>query len=79
MPEFISREIPKAYLESCGRPRPKNLFDRYIAYADAWIEDQDFKDADTGQMLDRTSLDNEHRRSKNQPASQIGAFARRES
>jgi serine protein kinase len=31
----------------------QNLFDRYIAYADAWIEDQDFKDPDTGQILNR--------------------------
>ena len=23
----------------------QNLFDRYIAYADAWIEEQDFKDS----------------------------------
>ena len=26
----------------------QNLFDRYVAYADAWIEDHDFKDPDTG-------------------------------
>ncbi len=56
--EFIGKEIQKAYLESYGE-YGQNLFDRYIAYADAWIEDQDFKDADTGQMLDRAALDNE--------------------
>ncbi len=50
--EFIGKEIQKAYLESYGE-YGQNLFDRYIAYADAWIEDQDFKDADTGQLLDR--------------------------
>jgi serine protein kinase len=56
--EFIGKEIQKAYLESYGE-YGQNLFDRYIAYADAWIEDQDFKDADTGQLLDRNALDAE--------------------
>jgi serine protein kinase len=56
--EFIGKEIQKAYLESYGE-YGQNLFDRYIAYADAWIEDQDFKDPDTGQLLDRTMLDGE--------------------
>ncbi|HXI87393.1 MAG TPA: PrkA family serine protein kinase [Parvularculaceae bacterium] len=56
--EFIGKEIQKAYLESYGE-YGQNLFDRYIAYADAWIEDQDFKDPDTGQLLDRSTLDAE--------------------
>ncbi len=56
--EFIGKEIQKAYLESYSE-YGQNLFDRYISYADSWIEDQDFKDTDTGQMLDRNSLDNE--------------------
>jgi serine protein kinase len=56
--EFIGKEIQKAYLESYGE-YGQNVFDRYIAYADAWIEDQDYKDADTGQLLDRAALDNE--------------------
>jgi len=56
--DFIGNEIQKAYLESYGE-YGQNLFDRYISYADAWIEDQDFKDADTGQLLDRATLDAE--------------------
>jgi serine protein kinase len=56
--EFIGKEIQKAYLESYAE-YGQNVFDRYIAYADAWIEDQDFKDADTGQLLDRNALDAE--------------------
>ncbi|MEQ8177554.1 MAG: PrkA family serine protein kinase, partial [Amphiplicatus sp.] len=56
--DFIGKEIQKAYLESYSE-YGQNLFDRYIAYADAWIEDQDFKDADTGQLLDRQTLDAE--------------------
>src|SRR6202451_4711067 len=40
--EFIGKEIQKAYLESYGE-YGQNLFDRYISYADAWIEDKDFR------------------------------------
>ncbi|TIQ33656.1 MAG: PrkA family serine protein kinase [Mesorhizobium sp.] len=56
--EFIGHEIQKAYLESYSE-YGQNLFDRYIAYADAWIEDQDFKDPDTGQILNREVLEKE--------------------
>ncbi|RMD63056.1 MAG: PrkA family serine protein kinase [Alphaproteobacteria bacterium] len=56
--EFIGHEIQKAYLESYTE-YGQNLFDRYIAYADAWIEDQDYKDPDTGQVFDRQILDAE--------------------
>ncbi|MET0220144.1 MAG: PrkA family serine protein kinase [Tardiphaga sp.] len=56
--EFIGHEIQKAYLESYS-DYGQNLFDRYVDYADAWIEDQDFKDPDTGQMLDRDLLNQE--------------------
>jgi serine protein kinase len=56
--EFIGNEIQKAYLESYG-DYGQNLFDRYVAYADAWVEDQDFKDPDTGELFDRKMLDQE--------------------
>ncbi|MET0527713.1 MAG: PrkA family serine protein kinase [Microvirga sp.] len=56
--DFIGHEIQKAYLESY-HDYGQNLFDRYLAYADAWIEDQDFKDPDTGQLLNRESLNQE--------------------
>jgi serine protein kinase len=56
--EFIGHEIQKAYLESY-HDYGQNLFDRYVSWADAWIEDQDFKDPDTGQLLDRDLLNQE--------------------
>ncbi|WP_170377252.1 PrkA family serine protein kinase [Ruegeria atlantica] len=56
--EFIGNEIQKAYLESYS-DFGQNLFDRYISFADAWIEDQDFKDPDTGQILNRGVLEQE--------------------
>ena len=56
--EFIGNEIQKAYLESY-HDYGQNMFDRYVAYADAWIEDLDFKDPDTGQLLDREIINQE--------------------
>jgi serine protein kinase len=56
--EFIGNEIQKAYLESYA-DYGQNLFDRYVAYADAWIEDQDYKDPDTGQLMNRELLNQE--------------------
>jgi len=56
--DFIGNEIQKAYLESY-HDFGQNVFERYVSYADAWIEDHDFKDPDTGQMLDRAALNQE--------------------
>ncbi|MDA1324347.1 MAG: PrkA family serine protein kinase [Proteobacteria bacterium] len=56
--EFIGHEIQKTYLESYSE-YGQNLFDRYISYADAWIEEQDYKDPDTGQVFNREILDAE--------------------
>jgi serine protein kinase len=56
--EFIGNEVQKAYIESYSE-YGQNLFDRYINYADAWIEEQDYKDPDTGQVFDRQVLDAE--------------------
>ncbi len=56
--DFIGNEIRKAYLESYHN-YGQNLFDRYISYADAWIDDTDYKDPDTGQLMDRGILNEE--------------------
>lgn len=56
--EFIGDELQKAYLESYGE-YGQNLFDRYIQYADAWIQDTDYRDPDTGEQFDRDSLNKE--------------------
>ncbi len=56
--EFIGNEVQKAYLE-LYHDYGQNLFDRYVSYADAWIEDIDFKDADTGQLMNRELLNQE--------------------
>ena len=56
--EFIGNEIQTAYLESYD-DYGQNLFDRYVEYADHWMQEIDFKDPDTGNLFDRTILNNE--------------------
>ncbi len=53
--EFIGKEIQTAYLESYSE-YGQNLFDRYVTYADFWIQDQEYRDPETGDFLDRASL-----------------------
>lgn len=56
--DFIGKEIQTAYLESYSE-YGQNIFDRYITYADFWIQDQDYRDPDTGEIFDRSSLNTE--------------------
>jgi len=56
--EFIGKEIQTAYLESYSE-YGQNVFDRYVTYADFWIQDQEFRDPNTGEMLDRSALNDE--------------------
>lgn len=56
--EFIGNEIQMAYLEAYD-DFGQTLFDRYIVYADHWMDDIDYKDADTGTMFNREYLNGE--------------------
>ena len=56
--EFIGKEIQTAYLESYSE-YGQNIFDRYVIYADFWIQDQEYRDPETGQLFDRASLNAE--------------------
>jgi serine protein kinase len=56
--EFIGKEIQTAYLESYSE-YGQNIFDRYVTYADFWIQDQEFRDPNTGEILDRGALNDE--------------------
>lgn len=56
--EFIGKEIQTAYLESYSE-YGQNIFDRYVVYADFWIQDQEYRDPETGQLFDRSSLNAE--------------------
>jgi serine protein kinase len=56
--DFIGKEIQTAYLESYSE-YGQNIFDRYVTFADFWIQDQEFRDPDTGESFDRDSLNSE--------------------
>ncbi|MDX1755350.1 MAG: PrkA family serine protein kinase [Marinobacter sp.] len=56
--EFIGKEIQTAYLESYSE-YGQNLFDRYVTYADFWIQDQEYRDPETGEILDRSAINDE--------------------
>jgi len=56
--EFLGNEIQKAYLESYAE-FGQNLFMRYLDYADAWVQNNDYKDPDTGLLLNRDAINAE--------------------
>lgn len=56
--DFIGKEIQTAYLESYSE-YGQNIFDRYVTYADFWIQDQEYRDPETGQLFDRSALNDE--------------------
>ncbi|RMH39170.1 MAG: PrkA family serine protein kinase [Gammaproteobacteria bacterium] len=56
--EFIGKEIQTAYLESYSE-YGQNIFERYVTYADYWIQDQEYRDPETGERFDRAALNEE--------------------
>ncbi|WP_420223659.1 PrkA family serine protein kinase [Pigmentiphaga litoralis] len=56
--EFIGKEIQTSYLESYSE-YGQNIFDRYVTFADCWIQDEEFRDPETGESFDRASLNAE--------------------
>lgn len=56
--EFIGKELQTAYLESYSE-YGQNIFDRYVTYADYWIQDQEYRDPDTGEIMNRAMLNEE--------------------
>ena len=56
--EFIGKEIQTAYLESYSE-YGQNIFDRYVTFADCWIQEEDYRDPETGEQFDRQALNAE--------------------
>ena len=60
-PEFalhLEKDIQVASIESYAQ-YGQAVFDKYIKYADHWVQDNDFRDVDTGQLYNREQLDKE--------------------
>lgn len=53
--EFVEKELRTAYLESY-RSFGQNMFERYVLFADAWLEDSQCRDPETHTMLNRDKL-----------------------
>ncbi|GJM59573.1 MULTISPECIES: PrkA family serine protein kinase [Persicobacter] len=56
--EFIADEIQKAYIESYST-YGQNIFEKYVVYADHWMQNNDYRDPDSGEMLSRSMLNEE--------------------
>jgi len=56
--ELIGKEIQTAYLESYAE-YGQNIFDRYVTFADCWIQEEDYRDPETGESFDRGALNSE--------------------
>jgi serine protein kinase len=56
--EFIGQEIQKAYVDSYNE-YGQNIFDKYVSYADSWMNDTDYRDPDTGEIYDAKVLNDE--------------------
>src|SRR3990167_5261390 len=54
----VEKDINAAFLDSYD-PFGQAMFDRYIKFADHWVQDNDYRDIDTGQMFDRAALNKE--------------------
>ncbi|STV74103.1 Serine protein kinase (prkA protein) [Klebsiella michiganensis] len=49
--EFIGKEIQTAYLGILLGVRAEHFLTGYVTYADFWIQDQEYRDPDTGQPV----------------------------
>lgn len=60
-PEYlkvVTKDVQTAYLDSYNE-YGQATFDRYIMYADHWVQDNDYRDPDTGQMFNKGLLNKE--------------------
>jgi serine protein kinase len=56
--EELTKEIQAAYLESYA-DYGQELFDRYVAFADFWIQEEVYVDPATGVAFDKSALNSE--------------------
>ncbi len=54
----LGNDIQTAYVESYTE-YGQSLFDRYIIFADHWVQDIDYRDPDSGHIFNREALNNE--------------------
>lgn len=60
-PEYlkvVTKDVQRAYVDSYEEFGQSSV-ERYLAFADHWVQDNDYRDPDTGQMYDRAVLNAE--------------------
>lgn len=53
--EFLADEINKAFIESYG-DYGQNVFDKYVLFADAWVDNRELRDEATDELHNREAL-----------------------
>jgi serine protein kinase len=56
--DFLGKELQGCYFDSFD-DYGQELFERYLAYADHWIQNQAYHDPNTGELLDQQKLNEE--------------------
>lgn len=56
--EFLQDELQRAYIENRDE-YCQNMFERYVNYAESWIDDKDYTDPDTGLLMSKDALGQE--------------------
>lgn len=56
--EFLKKELQKAYIEAY-KSYGQNIFERYFRHADNYIQEKDFRDPETGEIMDLDSINTE--------------------
>lgn len=54
----VTKDVQRAYVDSYDEFGQSSV-ERYLVYADHWVQDNDYRDPDTGQMYDRAKLNAE--------------------
>ncbi len=54
--KFLDGEIKKAYIESYDE-YGQNIFDRYLTYSDAWLEEEDYRDPLSSMLMTQKELE----------------------
>lgn len=54
----VEKDMQTSYLEAYSE-YGQSIFDRYIKFSDHWVQDNDYRDPDTGQLMDRAALSKE--------------------
>jgi serine protein kinase len=56
--QALGKDIKASYQDSYGE-YGQNVFDRYVILADVWLQEQDYRDPDSGEVLDRAAIEKE--------------------